>query len=721
MLTLCFPHTLPPLGIVQIQEATTDEQSEKSSVRSSSDTSLRLVSLHEITLSRLMAAHAASVAARCPADNVQDSQIFNSKWLSSRDPMTKVYTVQSHAMYSDILVATTSVGVIVLTLKAPISANSGLTAFHPDWKNLGIFFSSDKKLQLCRLYILGSSEYDESSSPRPASTRRSSLLQSRNRQQSRVNSARYLTATAATPVPDDKDPYNPTGLVQLEVIEDIVISAEGVGGSVQMAPQTLQKQPPSGKSNALLLACVTSRPIFRASPSGKYCAVHWPESLYYVVLEMNQELCSGRAAVSAAKTREVDRGQCVSLGWMSIPSTPEDSSSGVMQRDLLLIICPSKRLDGMKKKKQYTLFKKKDNTPEGCLPAMLLLKAFTDDGTGAGGAGTRVVETVVSGGPSDDVDELFGGGAGVICINSVSKMNDSGASDEKKKKAISQIELEAMQAQQAEEKAASGGGAGASKADEIPVHVSFKSQFFALKYGAKTRQHSSASTMDESTSVASTGEGSSSSGDYLLSPIGPVFDRVTAVAWDTLRSSTDSSATQYLAVLIDFRVNLLQLTSSSTDNTLSLSTLRSMDVSSCSRLPPTSLIWRDGFLFVSNHQEIVAIFPRPSCSHSTEGMSAPCLLSFPLPYSFNHLLLSPADAAAATGEMGMPIADSASLCSLTSPTQVLPSLPPLPPSLSMSAVLLSWSSVLTALFSIGHPGRSWTMPPLRLARDRDNH
>lgn len=570
---------------MQIQEATADEQSEKSSVRSSSDTSLRLISLHEITLSQIMAAHAAAVVAHSSAENTQDSEIFNSMWLSSRDPSTKIYTAQSHPMYSDVIIITTAVGVIALRLKSPVSADSGLTGFHPSWKNVGFLYSSDKKLQLCRLNMLGTSDYDENS-PRPASTRRSMV---RNRQQSRINSSRYLTATS--PIVDDKDPYNPTGLIQLEVIEEISIAAEGVGGGLQVtSPQTLQKQIPGGKSSALVLACVTSRPIFRASPSGKYCAVHWPESLYYVVLEMVPDLMSSNS--NGKRTKEVDRGQCTSLGWISTSVSAEDGSG---PKDLLSIISPSKRIDGTKKKKpQYSIFKKKDNTPEGCLPAMLLLKNFTGDG--------KVVEIVVTGGP-DGVEELFGGSS-LICITSVSKMNDSGANDEKKKKAISQIELEAMQAQQAEEKSSTA----VSKADEIPVHLSFKSQFFALKFGPKSR-HSSSATMDESATVSSLGES-----DFALTPIGPMFDRVNAVAWDSKQSCQDNAIVQYLAVLIDTRVNILKV--SSCENSVSISTIRSIEVSLLSHLVPTSLLWRDGFLFVSTYQEIIAMFPRPTNSTS---------------------------------------------------------------------------------------------------------
>jgi hypothetical protein len=556
-------------------------------------------------------------------------------------------------MFVNVLVATTSVGVIVLSLKALISAEGGLSAFHPSWRNRGLLFSSDKKLQLCRLSLVGCSDCDETvtPSPRPTSTRRNSMLQTRTRQHSRVNSARSLTA-APPPVPasvqlDEKDPYNPTGLVQLEVIEEHSVMAEGVGStahsqSTNPPPQpttTLQRQgPATGRSNALLLACVTSRPVFRASPSGRYCAVHWPESLYYVVLEMPAELLSQEGGGHlSSKMKEIDRGQCLSLGWMAIPI--DSHSPAPQQKDLLFIVSTSKRIDGTKKKKQYSLFKKKDTTPEGCLPAMLLLRSYLEDG--------KVQETVVSGGPADGVEEIYGGSS-LLCVNSVSKMNDSGASDEKRK-AISKIELEAMQAQQAAEAAATGGGSGGGSkaADEIPVHVSYKSQFFALTLGTKLFRHSSsassAPTMDESTSVSdSVSTTSAPTGDLVLTPLGPILDRVSAVAWDTVRDTTPSSlgstTSQYLAVLIGTRVNLLQLLS--TESAMSLSTVRSIDVSSCSRVPPTSLLWREGFLFVSTFQEVVAIFPRP------------------------------------VPPVHSPRADSATLCSLTTPTQV-PLFPPL--------------------------------------------
>jgi hypothetical protein len=579
------------LGFVQVQEATAEEQSEKSSVRSASDASLKLVSLHEVTLSQLMAAYAAAIAANNSSEQSQDSHsIFNSKWLSSRDPSTKVYTIQAHPMYPEILVATTSAGIIVLTLVSPVSNGSGLSGFHQAWKNAGLLYSSDKRIQLCKISVLGGSENEENS-PRPTSTRRGSML--RSKQHSRTNSARMLPTNT-----DERDPYNPSGLVQMEVLEEILVVAESVGGAQTSVPpqNTLQKQPVSLRSNALILACVTSRPIFRPSPSGKYCAVFWPESLYYVVFEMPVEIFGKNFSRLGNKTKEVDHGQCYSLGWFNANRTSQDQPP--LLQDFLILVSPSKRIDATKKKKQFGgLFSKKDNTPDGCLPPMILIKTFSEDG--------KVNETVCTGGP-DDVHELHGGSF-LVCISSLSKTNDSGASDEKKKKAVSQIELEAMQAQQlAEEKAS---GTVVTKADDIPVHLTYKSQFYSLTAtpGTKSRQ-SNQSTLDESSAGPSL---TSEDNDFVLTPVGPIMDLVTAVAWDTMRflSPVSSSVSQYLAVLIKSRVNILLLSSNQSSSVLTC--VYSLELSSPSRTLPTSLTWRDGLLFVSTYREILAVFPRP--------------------------------------------------------------------------------------------------------------
>lgn len=73
----------------------------------------------------------------------------------------------------------------------------------------------------------------------------------------------------------------------------------------------------------------SSRPVFHPSPSGDFCAVHWPESMTYVVVQTNivapavaedpfgsaSKRSSGVSAGSST-TAEVDRGLCLEFGWV---------------------------------------------------------------------------------------------------------------------------------------------------------------------------------------------------------------------------------------------------------------------------------------------------------------------------------------------------------------------------------------------------------------------
>jgi hypothetical protein len=251
------------LGIIQIQESSSDTLSEKSSVRSSSDSSLRMVLLHEISVSQLMAEYAATVAAS-GSDN-----IFSHKWIASRDSSSKVYSVLPHPSNPSLLVVASSIGIVILRIKMP---QTHLVGSHEAWGGAVISFA-DKVIKRdtyrrCKDAPLNSISDSASmlSSPSPLTLRRSlSLLQTGSRKSVKA-------ATGKSQQVSD-DSISPNGfnklmhpIMRVGETEEINVSADfsSISNSVTMLNQT--KRPV--KSDLLLLATMTCRPQIRSSPSG---------------------------------------------------------------------------------------------------------------------------------------------------------------------------------------------------------------------------------------------------------------------------------------------------------------------------------------------------------------------------------------------------------------------------------------------------------------------
>lgn len=118
--------------------------------------------------------------------------------------------------------------------------------------------------------------------------------------------------------------------VSLDVVEDLGTVELGAVGQVRtsMGSNTgsWKKRPGSKRSNASGglgsdIVRSSSRPMFYPSPSGDYCAVHWPESTVYVVLRMSlptATTAAGGSSGAAGSTMEIDRGHCLEFGWVGL-------------------------------------------------------------------------------------------------------------------------------------------------------------------------------------------------------------------------------------------------------------------------------------------------------------------------------------------------------------------------------------------------------------------
>lgn len=137
---------------------------------------------------------------------------------------------------------------------------------------------------------------------------------------------------------DDGEPAEEpvVGEIWPEVLEDSIAAEQLVAAGHAPAPAAAPTSSAFSlmrKSRKVTLGAgetkTSCRPVFHASPSGTYCAIHWPESMVYVVLRVNVTFAAvvkvGNVTVPAEEAarpvanqsaQEVDRGLCLEFGWI---------------------------------------------------------------------------------------------------------------------------------------------------------------------------------------------------------------------------------------------------------------------------------------------------------------------------------------------------------------------------------------------------------------------
>lgn len=251
-------------GIIQIQESSSDVVSEKSSVRSSSDSSLRMVLLHEISLAQLMANYAGTVAAASSQASVAEN-VFSQKWIASRDSSSKVYSVLQHPSNPGVVVVASSIGIVVLGIKMSLTH---LVGSHEAWDGAVLTFS-DKVIKrntycLCRDAPLNSASEAAQllSSPSPSTPRRASLslLPAGSRKSFKTAKSQQVSDDSLSLNGFDKLMHP---IVRIGETEEIGVSADlsSISNSINVLKRPV-------KSDLLLLATMTCRPQIRSSPSG---------------------------------------------------------------------------------------------------------------------------------------------------------------------------------------------------------------------------------------------------------------------------------------------------------------------------------------------------------------------------------------------------------------------------------------------------------------------
>lgn len=177
----------------------------------------------------------------------------------------------------------------------------------------------------------------------------------------------------------------------------------------------------SGGGSAELL--VANRSRVYPSPSGRYCAFHWPESGAYIILSMASFQCSDEekraerppstASPSSVAMAEIDSGHASEFAWIG-------------EQDHYLIKCPPHFLLSEQRRRSSIFAFNKSNAQvnKTFRPSCLVLKQVMETGKVA----DVHREMPVADYPSERVMDLFSGG--LLCVNFVNTKDKDLLSEE---------------------------------------------------------------------------------------------------------------------------------------------------------------------------------------------------------------------------------------------------------------------------------------------------
>jgi hypothetical protein len=673
------------IGLVQFLNAQggDDGKSESSSVKSGgtgADMSLKYRLVHELHVTTLFMSYLTSLSRRDP--NVHISPVVVA---ACKDTLLRVYAVKSHVLHPHIFVAATSVGILAFSVhNAALDAGAGCAvASHFAWGNHSITYA-DRCVKLISVKVDNAI----------ASQREGTLVRRGNSYSvgpggDSVDGSTHSSSmrgggpvsggitTSKNTTEDDMQGGEDDSGINAEVVDEFVLVAAvsgargGVGGGASIGGLDSGTGSSSkGASHIPLtaLATITSRPVFYPSCSGLFCAIFFPDTLFYVLLRVNVDdrrsgVALRRRSLSrnsmsssmrslkidatpnnTSRMSELERGMCYSMAWTCAVGAGGGDNDGLT--DLLCIITTPKKVESAAKRRM-SIFggsESKKKSTGGVIPSMLVVKEVGADG--------KIVDVINPGAP-DTTCEVLGGGS-YLCVTSPAV--GSASSGGSKQKALSKVELEA-----AEERSKQQGTGqvaqvsleftipddSASKYSNIAPDLQLKSQFYraVLEKGAShatagppiippVLTERDAVDLDESfndgnaapppASTASNSSSSSSSskaGDarLRLEAIGPVFVKITSVHWDR------ASGLVAITTIESDKITILSLSEpgggtmhGSASKGAYLRVLGSVDVprpSSC--LDASSSVqrmwWHCGTLFVLTASGVYAVFTSRSC------------------------------------------------------------------------------------------------------------
>ena len=350
------------IGLVNIYESTDDNDvaSERSSITNSESAKMKYNEMQIFRLTTVLTEMLVKMHEEVPDANISAAVIA-----ACRDTHTfKVYSVQAHMLYPNILVACTTLGVVALSLFAPGSPGEGGShvVTHPSWRG-NVIMSGEHSIKLSSLRMdtaLSAVPSEQTGTPsRPRSIRRRQL-------------SRSLTGGTS----GDMLATSLEGGVILDTIAEYIPNAAPIVPGGNTLPVGLDRSS-RGRSNSLSqnvkfyrLAVSSTRPTFYPSCSGLFCAAYWPDSHVYAVFKVGigdigensanestsgtptrpRSFTRGSSNMGGEKMQEVDRGMCASIGWCTVAMESTDNSDSSVPSDLLCLITLPKRLAAPKKR-----------------------------------------------------------------------------------------------------------------------------------------------------------------------------------------------------------------------------------------------------------------------------------------------------------------------------------------------------------------------------------
>ncbi|KAJ1417686.1 hypothetical protein B484DRAFT_453896 [Ochromonadaceae sp. CCMP2298] len=312
-------HNKGVFGVLQDRGASDEASSEASSVAggpAGKERTLGLHLLHEFSLQALLERHLRELEEGGILDSpllgttVAPPPALKEELLEAAGRAT-IFAVRPHPAHPHVLAVASSIGLFMITVAAGNAGAGPLVGSHPLWGPVKLMCTEEGTVQKVLLAVVddersegngvggGWSRGREDAAALPVAVEVLEECPSLEFASTRINAQTSLssvgTGTAASP---------PGGVSRRR---SLVKRAAAAGGA----------QTAGGRS---------CRPLFLPSPSGSYCAILWPESMAYVVTEMNLDMGDGvgdggvdgegEGFRVSRRLLEVDRGKCLDFGWV---------------------------------------------------------------------------------------------------------------------------------------------------------------------------------------------------------------------------------------------------------------------------------------------------------------------------------------------------------------------------------------------------------------------
>jgi hypothetical protein len=245
-----------------------------------------------------------------------------------------IYAVRPHPAHPHVLSVASSMGLFIVTVAAPGAAgNAGagpLVGSHPAWGPVKLMCTEEGQVQKVLLAVGDGADGDGDTGRGGGVAKGDSGGRGTGRED----------AAAVSVAVEVLEECPSLEFASTRINAQTSLSSAGSSGSgpppspmggVSRRRSLLKRISTAGggQTAAVGRSC---RPLFLPSPSGTYCAILWPESMVYVVAEMNVDIAragdggngggggeDGEGSFRPAprsRLLEMDRGKCLDFGWV---------------------------------------------------------------------------------------------------------------------------------------------------------------------------------------------------------------------------------------------------------------------------------------------------------------------------------------------------------------------------------------------------------------------